>query len=352
VFVLGIAMLLGLAPPETSPARSGPCDASVRTIDLDEAAFLDATRLRLPDLRLRSAQAALDGDPACQGRLHAFVEVRPSGAGEWELALIFGDGRAWFRSIASEPDEAARTAASALANLLAAIEEDEVAPDAEHVALPVDPELQPQPQPDPPARPPPEPPEPAREPELEIRPEAPLRFEIGPRLSAQGIAAAAPAPAFRAFGAELAGDLRLPLGVLVGLGLRIAGRPAGTLSLIRTQVAVGFGYALRKRRFEMPMMIRAELEPWLVREQGQTRKLGAPPLLGAGVRVAPGGLLDVGRTRLRVGVVLGVDVLGEPNSGRVPSIRFDPTSDPLVHVGGIEFAIGLDLGWWIPVRGR
>jgi hypothetical protein len=345
VLALGIAALIGLAAP--SPASEGPCDAAVRTVDLDEAEFVDATRLRLPDLRLRSAEAQLERDPACLERMHAYVEVRPRGPGEWELSLIFGDGRAWFRVIASEPDEAARTAASALANLLAAIEEDEVAPDAEHVALPVDPKPEVEPELEPELEPEPEP---VLQPKPEVEP--PLRFEIGPRLSVQAIAAAFPAPGYRAFGSEFAGDLRLPAGLLVGVGLRVAGHRSETLSLVRTRIGLGLGYALRARRFEMPMLVQAELEPWVVREQGTQRKLGAPPLLGVGVRVAPGGLLDVGRVRLRVGVAIGVDVLGEPLGGRIPSIRLDPTGDPLLHVGGIEVAIGLDLGLWIPVRER
>jgi hypothetical protein len=347
VLALGIAALIGLAAPATSPALEGPCDAAVRTVDLDEAEFVDATRLRLPDLRLRSAEAQLERDPACLERLHAYVEVRPRGPGEWELSLIFGDGRAWFRVIASEPDEAARTAASALANLLAAIEEDEVAPDAEHVALPTDPKPEAEPEPE---LEPDRVPEPLPQPKPEVDP--PLRFETGPRLSVQAIAGASPAPGYRAFGSEFAGDLRLPSGLLVGLGLRVAGHRAETLSLVRTRIGLGLGYALRARRFEMPMLVQAELEPWVVREQGTHRKLGAPPLLGGGVRVAPGGLLDVGRMRLRIGVAIAVDVLGEPLSGRVPSIRLDPTGDPLFGVGGIEFAVGLDLGLWIPIRER
>ncbi len=348
MLALGIAALLGLAPPTASAVGTGLCDAAVRTVDLDHDEFLAATHLRLPDLQLRSAEAQVERDPACRDRMHAYIEVRPSGPDAWELTLIFADGRAWFRRVASEPDEAARTVASVLANLLAAIEDDEVAPDADHVALPS--ELEPEPEPEPEI---PEPkPEPEPEPEPEPQPEPELRFEIGPRLALQGIVGASPSAGYRGFGAQLAGDLRLPIGVLVGLGLRISGRDAGPLSLVRTQISVGLGYALRVGRFEMPMMVQAELEPWVVREQGQRRRLGAPPLLGFGIRLAPGGLVDVGRTRMRIGLVLGADVLGEPRGGLVPTLRLEPGADPLLYVGGVEVTLGLELGWWVPVFER
>jgi len=353
VLALGIAALIGLAPPgatsEVSPEGHGLCDAAVRAIDLDQVEFLDATRLRLPDLHLRDAEAHADRDPACRDRPHAYVEVRPSGPDNWELTLIFADGRAWFRTIESEPDEAARTLASALANLLAAIDEDEVAPDAQDVALPVEAtepgpepaELEPEPEPEP---------EPEASPEPET--ETPLLFEAGARLSLQGSFGASPGAGYRGFGTELAGDLRLPSGFLVGLGLRIAGRNAATLSLIRTRIGVGLGYALRRGRFELPMMIQAELEPWVVREAGQQRRLGAPPLIGVGLRLAPGGLVDVGRMRMRVGAVIGFDVSGEPRGGLVPTLRLDPGGDPLLYVGGVEVSAGLEIGLWLPVHER
>lgn len=353
MLALGIATLIGLAPPQAPPTDNRLCDAAVRTIDLDHDEFIAAARLRLPDVRLRAAEAQLDRDPECRDRMQAYVEVRSTGPDEWELTLIYADGRAWFRGIASEPDEAARTVASALANLLAAIEDDDIEPDAQHVALPVEaedepeptPELEPTPQPKSEPEPRPEP-----EPEPEPPPESELRFEVGPRLSMQGILGASPDAGFRAFGAELGGDLRLPTGLLVGLGLRMAGRSASTLSLLRTRIGLGLGYALRVGRFELPMMVQAELEPWVVREQGQRRKLGAPPLIGAGLRLAPGGLLDVGRVRVRVGVVFGVDVLGEPRGGLVPTVRLEPGTDPLLYVGGVEFSAGLEIGLWFPMR--
>lgn len=352
---LVIAGLLLASPPSipdsVPPAR--PCDAAIRIHELDDAAFRAATSLRLPDLHLRGPSS--EPDPACQDRLHAFVEVRSPEVGVWELTLILSDGRAWFRTITSEPDEAVRTIASALANLLAAIEDEAIIPDAEDVALPdelalaepAEPELaeletaepepeltKPEPEPEPP----------------KLRPPR-LRFELAPRLSGTATLGLAPAPGWRAGGAEFGVLVRLPSGVAVDLGLRVAGRRADELGLVRVRVAAAVGYVVRVDRFELPILAAATIEPWWVRESGSRIDLGAPPLIGAGLRLAPGGRFALGSVDLRVGATLGLDVAVEP-SGTVPTIRLADESDPRLHVGGVELSAGLELGLWIPVRRR
>jgi hypothetical protein len=354
VHAFAIAGLLLALPPSNDgePASTRPCDAAIRTHELDDAAFRSATSLRLPDLRLRGPTS--EPEPECRDRLHAFVEVRPREAGVWELTLILSDGRAWFRTIASEPDEAARTVASALANLLAAIEDDAIVADAEDVALPD--EL---------AESPPEPevaePEPEiSEPEPEVakpEPEPPPRstpallFEVAPRVGAGAALGLTPAPGFRAGGAELGALFRLRSGLAVDLGLRVAGRRAGELGLVRVRVAAAIGYVVRAARFELPILVAATIEPWWVREAGSPVDLGAPPLIGTGLRLAPGGRIDLGARELRVAGVLGLDLAVEP-SGTVPAIRLAPDDDPRLRVGGLEPWAGLEFGLWIPVRRR
>ncbi|HVH97524.1 MAG TPA: hypothetical protein VM869_02395 [Enhygromyxa sp.] len=329
----------------------------VRTADLDEAAFVAATRLRLPDLHLRSIERASEIEPACSEALHAYVEVRSEGAGQWSLALIFSDGRAWYRSVPAEQEDAARTLASALANLLAAIEDDQLDPDAEDVVLPIEAAPAPEPAPEPklpsPAPPSPEPAEPELEPQPSSGPrERPIVLEVGPRLGLQSVVGIHPAAGYRATAGSLGLDLRTPNGLLIGLDVRVAGRSSAALSLLRTRVSLGVGYALRARRFELPIVLAAACEPWLVLEDGQRAAVDAPPLLGGGLRLAPGGLVELGRTTLRIAATLQLDATAELPSGRVPSVRLRPGSAPIFHVGGLELALGLELGLWMPVRQR
>ena len=92
-----IAVLIGLTqapePPSEPPSGNVPCDASLRTSDIDADEFAAAARLRLPELRLRDAETHDERDESCRARMHAYVEVRPSGPGRWELIVIFADGR-------------------------------------------------------------------------------------------------------------------------------------------------------------------------------------------------------------------------------------------------------------------
>ncbi|MCA9685388.1 MAG: hypothetical protein KC457_24635, partial [Myxococcales bacterium] len=156
---------------------------AVRAEEIDTQAILDAATLRLPALRLREADSVVE--PACSGHLHAHVEVRPSGDGSWALTLILSDGRAWYRTSEFEDDQAARGLASVLANLLAAIEDDTVEPDAENMTMPGGEEPVGLPEEEPIApeeaeleEPPAEPPVPEPSPVDE----AVVLFELGPRL--------------------------------------------------------------------------------------------------------------------------------------------------------------------------
>lgn len=350
---LAIAWSLATVTAPSPSSAASPCDAAIRTQDVDEAAFRAATALRLPQLRLREATS--DIDETCSNQLRAFVEVRPTGPGIWELTLILSDGRAWYRTIASEPDQAARTAASALANLLAAIEEDALVPDAEDVALPselaelAEPDALPEPAP-----PPPDPvPVPPRDPPASNDAplvERPAAFEISPYLAGAGLIGLVPAPGLRAVAGELGALGRLRSGVAIEIALRVAGRQAAPLGLGRIRGSVGVGYSARTGSFEVPIIAAATLESWWVREEGRRVELDAPVLLGGALRLAPGGRVELGRVDLRIGASLELGVAVEPR-GSVPSVRLDPAAEPRVWIGGVELAAGLVVGSWIPVRG-
>jgi hypothetical protein len=342
---LGIALAAWLAPAQ--PTEPMLCDVAVRASTLDYREFAEAAGFRLPGVRLREATG--EADPACTNRLHGYVELRSIDDGVWELTLIASDGRAWFRTVTSEPDQAARSLASALANLLAAIEDASIEPDAHEVESPIELEAAAPPKPIPPTESPsePKPSEPkAGEPKL-----ARVLLELAPRLSGAAVIGLAPGPGFRGAGGGVGLDLRLPDGLAFGLDVRALRSAAAEATLVRTRVALGVGWVARYGRFEIPVIVSGVIEPWLVLEAGNPTPLGQPPMIGGGLRVAPGVLIPVGSVSLRIAALLGFEIAVEAaRGGLTPAITRDPTSDPILRAGGVELAAGLEFGVWIPVR--
>jgi hypothetical protein len=332
------------------------CDIAVRADTrantLEYREFADAAAFRLSGVRLREATG--DADPACLGRLHGYVELQLLDDGVWELSLITSDGRAWFRTITSEPDQAARSLASALANLLAAIEDASVDPDAHGVALPVELEDPVEPaQPEQPAQPEPIPVAREQPTQHSVAEPRPVLLELGPRLSGAVVVGLAPGPGFRGGGGGFGLDLRLPDGLGFGLDVRALRSAAANVTLVRTRVALGVGWVVRNGKFELPVLVSGVVEPWLVREAGRPTPLGQPPMIGGGARIAPGLLLPVGSVSLRLGVLLGFEIAVEAaGGGLTPAIARDPTSQPILRAGGVELVGGIEFGVWLPVRAR
>ena len=77
---LAIAWSLATVTAPSPSSAASPCDAAIRTQDVDEAAFRAATALRLPQLRLREATS--DIDETCSNQLRAFVDQLPKGQRE------------------------------------------------------------------------------------------------------------------------------------------------------------------------------------------------------------------------------------------------------------------------------
>ena len=308
-----------------------------------------AIQLRLPALTL--IEVGSEAPPATDGALRAFIELRRVSPTELELTLILADGRAYLRALEVDADAPARPAASALANLIAAIEDDTVVPDKSHVPLPPaliasEPAAAAAPVP---AASCPEPPPPTPTP----TPPAP-RWELGPSLRAGASLGLTPIPGLRGAGLGLGLNARAPSGLLLVLDLQGLGRALHQLRVQRLRVALGVGYALRRGGFELPVAALLGVEPWrLVGDDGPvpiSSMRGRPrPLIGLGLRLAPGLRAALGRSgaQLRAGLNLELWASGEAAAGlRHPELR---VSSSALSLGGVELNLGLELGVWFPV---
>ena len=333
----------------SAPAPTGPCDVAVHSESLDHAAFEAEARLRLPELRWRVA----DGEPdlACVGRIHAYVELRAEADDRWQLSLIWSDGRAWYRTIEAEPDQAARALASALANLFVAIEESSVTADAENVTLPGQLAESESESESATASEPSEPP-PASEPS-EVVTASRLLFELGPRLDGVAVIGLGPGPGLRGGAGGFGLDVRMPDGLAFGLALRTTTIRAADVSLTRVRVGLGLGVISRIGRFELPVMFAGHVEPWVVRRSGAVVGLEQPPLIGGDMRAAPGVAWTAGPIAMRLGLALGLAFTFEAAPGALSAaVSLDASSDPILRAGGVELSAGVELGVWIPVRAR
>lgn len=341
-------------PDEVVPTAEAPRIgvAILRADELDQPALARALQLRSP--RLTLVAAGEEAPPAAAGELRAYIEVRRREPALVDLTLILPDGRAWLRPVEVDPDAPTRPIAGALANLIAGIEDESVAPDRKDVAIPQA-LVEPPPEPEIVERPPAQdttPPTPAPE------PPPPPRWQLGPglRLGAT-LGLAAPDPGLHGLGFGGGLDARSPRGLLLALDLQLLARPLGQYLVTRTRIAVGVGYALRRGNFEVPAALLVGVEPWRLRRDGERvgqidSKDGPPrPLLGAGLRLSPGYSAPVGKSaRLRVGLRLELWTSGQPHRGGLGKARLLlPDGPPDISVGGPELHLGLEIGLWFDV---
>ena len=303
-----------------------------------------AIRLRLPGVTLVS-----DGEaaPAAEdGSLRAFIDLRQDDT-QLLLTLILADGRAYIRPLELDADAPERPVASALANLVAAIEDDTAVPDKQDVPVPaalLDPPPKPVPKDIPAPAPATAPPPP--------RPPAP-RWLLGPLLRA-GLGLGLAPPGLRGAGAGLGLDARAPSGLLLAADLQWLTRATGPFRETRLRVALGLGYALRRGGFELPAAAMLSVEPWRLGDgRGKlpiSSANGTPaPLLGLGLRLSPGYSAPIGPAgaRLRVGLRLELWGSGLAGPGLRRPVLHLPTGD--TTLGGLELGLGLEIGVWLPV---
>ena len=343
-------------PADDLPAREAPriSVAILHAEDLDHAALIRAIQLRSPTLTV--VVAGEDAPSPAEGTLRAYIDVHRADAVHVDLTLILADGRAYLRRVDVELESTARPIAGALANLIAGIEDDSVAPDRKDAPVPealVAPPPAATPEPEPAPKPTSAPVEPAPPPPDDDPP----RWQLGPtlRLGAT-LGIAPPHPGFHGVGPGGSLDVRSPRGLLLALDLQFLVRPLGPYSVHRTRVALGVGYALRRNSFELPVAALLYVEPWRLRDDRGTVRLdsmdGPPkPLLGAGIRLSPGFSARVrGTTRVRVGLRLDLLTSGLPvkDGGLRPAeLRLD--NAPPTTLGGAELHLGLEIGLWFGV---
>jgi len=327
--------------------------AILRADDLDHAALTRAIQLRSPALTI--VRVGDEAPSAVDGQLRVYIEVRRADAAHVDLTLILADGRAYLRRVDVDAEAPARPIAGALANLIAGIEDDTVAPDRKDAPVPEvlvaapAPQKQPEPTPQPASQTKPEPaPAPPQD--------DPPRWQLGPVLRLGATLGLAPFdPGFHGLGPGGGLDVRSPRGLLLALDVQYLARPLGAYSLGRTRVAIGVGYALRRGNFELPLALLLGVEPWRLRDDQGTVRIasmeGPPkPLLGLGLRLSPGFSARVARSaRVRVGLRLDLWTSGQPAKGGLRPPELHIPEGPRVALGSAELHLGLEIGLWFGV---
>lgn len=362
--IAAVLVLVALAgpPADASPAPADPSVPSTAPLPLvldivgippDEVK--DAVALRLRDRSLLRPDEFTVDDRV------DYAAVRRNDDGSLAITLITADGRAFDRSLPAEQVQGVRAVAGVLANLVYATEAGETPPDRTDVPIP--PPKPAEPAKVEPAKVEPPPPKPAPKPARQPAAPPPPRWELGLAASGGVILGLAPrtsGDAFSAGAGALALDLRAPKGALVGLGVRVGGRIADPLALLRTRIDLGAGYGFRWKHAELALMGAVSVELWRAHEDGSLVGLqvdgndsSRPPLLGGFARVSPG-WYRAGRRPGAPGLRIGarVDVGGSAavtHGGHTIDIgveRPDGSRDGMLRLGGLELAVGLELALW------
>lgn len=344
------------APPSSDDTASdderGTRPIVVQQLGRELPGFDAALALRLPGHPLSASTAP-------RPELFDYVILDRVADDRTDLTFITHEGAAYDRRVEIEADQMVRTVANTLATLVSSIEAGDVLPDRTDVPIPPPPGPAPAPAPVP--TPPPV--------VTSAPPPPPPRLELGPNLDAGAVIGVAPrtgASALAAGGARVGVDLRWTSGVVASFGVRMAGREADGLSLLRVRLSAGAGYAVRWTNVEIVTTAEATIEPWTVRAGGSRARLeldrraaASVPLVGGLVRISPGiRLVPKGRSDVtfRLGARLEaagsvvtqhgahtIDIHREHDDGRHPAV---------LRAGGFELAVGLELAAWFGVGRR
>lgn len=378
-----VAFVLALAfasPPATPTIPDAPVQrATQRIIVRCTATELETLRTELA-ARWPGAEVLPYGAAAFEatvGKPFAYLEVAGETVGDSPVAitLVLSDGRAYLRRVVPTDAARARVLAVAIANLLGAVEDEDVPPDRTGVAVPtpddlIEPVPEPDPAPVPESEPAPAPSivdDPPREPSPEperVRP--PRTNSSGWRIGARGGPAmlVGLAPQTRrgqpAFGGVLGIDARAPRGLAFGLGVRMTGDAARGFGLVRTRIAPWIGYVARVGALEIVAGAGPTLEPWRLRRGGDGLTLasrdgrGWTILYGAAVGAGLGWWTNL-RTRVPSSLRIGADLelaMSSQASGKTVLIRAARNGPELFALGGVELGVTVGVTWWFDVRPR
>lgn len=336
-------------------ASEGPVGVRALTIagalvHVEGLVFADvarALRVRLPTLALAQQGEAL---PVGDG-LRAFVDLRRTSPTQVQVALILADGRAYFRVVDTEDEPPARPVAAALALLIAAIEDDSVAPDQRDV--PVPPAIA--------AAPPPQshvPKDISNKtcPEVQLCPRLPApakprvpALELGlVRYDGASFGLDRPLAGVRGAMFGLGLDLRWRRGAIAAVEVRATVAPVDRHTLVRVRMAAGAGFGVRVRAFELPIVGLVGVEWWgLAGGEATVIRGGSRPLLGGGLRLSPGFWLRLPAVAVRAGARAELWASGEPGAGgpRKPLLA-RPGEPALAAIGGVELNLGIEVAVW------
>lgn len=352
----------GPPPPlPPSPSVLQPEETRVLRVEIagfEEAAVMSGLRLRLPQLEVESHET-----PLRRTSPYAYVWLSRDAPTLGRIRILTLERRAYERTFTIEDADAARTAASTAANLLYSIEQGTIAPDQQDVPLP-EPTLEPdladsrasasEPVTTPTeSSPSPSPPAPPVEP-------APGAVNHGWELTAGLLGASVVAlgrpqlaGAFAGAGGGLSVEARSPRGAALGLDVRGLGRDGSTFTVGRLRLGLAAGFTWRRRRFELPVLVGASVEPWWAVQSGASAPIydvdtvtERPPLVGGYVRLTPALRLAVGRTPLAA-VRIGprIELAGSVSADRNAHLigLTDVSGQPRARLGGLELTLGIEL---------
>lgn len=364
-----VVLVLGLWGPPQATASSGPALPTapaaprVGRVRLDaeaslQPALLDALGLRLAPIPIVAHQAAAPA-PTGEG-LQVYVHVPAPLDARYRVEIIVSDGRAYAREIAAPEAMAGRILGGELALLVRGIEEGTLAPDRRDAVIPVDADPHVDPRADERASQPPSGPLAPAVARASPPPVDP-RAELGLFMGGGGSLGVAPGAhlAASAVGAGALGlEVRWPGGGAVSAEVRVGGRRPSPFSVVRTRVAVGGGYVLRRAAFELPVRLWLAVEPWGVRMHGRgtpvTPLAGAArpaPLVGLVARAEPGLRVPL-PTRpslaLRVGPYVELAGSAVWSEGAAVPRLYDAGSHAVIaRLGGLELGLGLCAQLWV-----
>lgn len=327
-----------------------------------QSSLQGALALRMAPTPVTAYEGATPGTDG----LRVYVYVQDPHEDRYRVEVIVSDGRAYAREIVAPEAMAGRILGGELALLLRGIEEGTLVPDRHDAVIPGSDAVGPVDDREAslaPAKAPLDDPEPHAA-------DAP-RLELGLFTGGGGSFGVAPAPDIAASGiglGELGFELRWPTGASVSADLRVGGRRSSPFSVVRTRIALGGGYVLRRGTLELPLRAWLGVEPWGVRANGRGTPVvpidGAArqvPLLGLVLRADPGLRLSFAERpalAVRIGpyVELAASAVWSDGVG-APRLRAAGTGEVVARLGGLELGLGLGLQLWLatsqgPLRGR